>query len=468
VAAIAAVPQVAQASCSGSACAAFSATTNWNASSNQAEATLINKDLTRSVRVNFIMTVNQRPSNNFDVTLMPMGKVTKSISVFGGPSAGPKLVIEVATAEFVGGPGPTRDTKTLDTPRGPITYYADRASDGGFLTRGVDDFKRGIKLYEELAPDLNKFRDKYEKVGSLKDITAQIEKTMSKNPNLINDSRYAETIRRDIDNLKRDLRRASALAKNVAANLEVDESEREAAFDRDLADGLVKESAQVHQAINRVIDAIGAALNAAEAIGKVETGDELGAVVSLWNAAQKVTDMFGGPGTSDPLLKEADELKEKAKKISAKATAERFKNAEKLLADLKDELYDVGKALQQDRADYDNAVKRAQGNFDKSNAGKGSFNFTALIALIDEGKRLHNLAIQTRQATNGTLEHMNALLNAKKDWMVNPAEDATKLKGMFETANWQTNRVDQMRQEIETMQASLQETYAKAMQLAGP
>jgi hypothetical protein len=63
---------------------------------------------------------------------------------------------------------------------------------------------------------------------------------------------------------------------------------------------------------------------------------------------------------------------------------------------------------------------------------------------------------------------MREFRSVKKDWMANQSDDEKIMKQIFDTADWMTNRVEQMQQDTATAQAKLEETYTKAMQIAGP
>src|SRR5690349_9020175 len=89
VAAVAVVPQIAQASCSGNACGAFSATAVWSSSQKQVNTVLTNRDSTKPVHLRLCVTAEGKCSP-FDLTLPPGGNMTKSVSVPGG-GAPPKF-----------------------------------------------------------------------------------------------------------------------------------------------------------------------------------------------------------------------------------------------------------------------------------------------------------------------------------------------------------------------------------------
>jgi hypothetical protein len=108
------------------------------------------------------------------------------------------------------------------------------------------------------------------------------------------------------------------------------------------------------------------------------------------------------------------------------------------------------------------------GAFEFQSKTKGKFNFSTITALIADAKAIQALIVETRQNTNAAHEYVKALALARKDWMANADEDVRVLHDIYVTSERLTGRVDQMKQEMDTMQASLQDTYAKAMQLAGP
>ena len=96
--ALGAVPRMAHASCSGSACNSFSVESrNFSSSDKRAKAVLSNKDQNKKIHLKGCITSDGKcgGGDNFDVTIDP----TKST-----PNSGPateKFVIDVTTAEFV-------------------------------------------------------------------------------------------------------------------------------------------------------------------------------------------------------------------------------------------------------------------------------------------------------------------------------------------------------------------------------
>ena len=464
---MATVPQVAHASCSGNACSAYSAVATWSASDKHVNTVLTNKDQTKAVHLKFCITVEGR-CNSFDVTLPPHGNMTKSVSVSGG-AAPPKFAVDVSTAEFPAGQATASQgsgaVNTVETPFGKLTYFASH-NDGPMLSKAVADFIKGRDLYQKLAPRVIQFNDAYQKVGSLKDIEAEIRKTVGANPTLRLEAGYALGVRRDFENLAETFRLVGELAGNAARNVSVAEKELEASRDRQTADQLMAEAARERQQVSLLIGTINAAITAADVFRKAETGDIMGIAGTAWGAADKVADLFTNSGE---LIQRAQELEAKAKLISADAAAQRFKDAEQILSTLRGHLGDLKPKLQRYRAEYEKAVAAAQKDFDKDNVkNKGRFNFSNINTLLAEAKAIKSLAAETRQATNATREYMRMYYSVKKTWMADPAQDEKVMQQLFDTANWMTNRIDQMRQETEATEAKLQETYAKATQLAGP
>ena len=473
VAAIATVPQVAQASCSGNACSAFSTAATWSSSDKRVNTVLTNKDPTKAVHVKFCITVDGK-CNSFDITLPPHSNDTKSVSVSGG-AAPPKFAVDVSSAEFPAGEGSSQGTAAavqgsaqrpaaaangVDTPYGRITYFATEHVEPT-LSKAVADLNKGRDLYQKLAPRVIQFTDAYQKVGSLADIEAQIRTTVNANPTLRLEAGYAEGIARDIEILGETFRLLGELADAAARSLDVAENELHASWLRGTADQLIAEAEKERQRLALVIKTIGAA----DKVLKGE-GTAVAAEAASSFAEEAATALFTN---SLELVQEAQELQAKAKAISANDAAQSFKNAEKIFGDLHAHAGDLRPKLAKYKADHERAVKAAQGDFDnKNNAKKGSFNFGNIIALIGEAKAIKNLAAETRQATNAAREYMREFRSLKKDWMANQADDEKIMKQIFDTADWMTNRVEQMQQDTATAQAKLEETYTKAMQIAGP
>jgi hypothetical protein len=313
---------------------------------------------------------------------------------------------------------------------------------------------------------VNAFNDAYRKVGSFKEIEAEIRKTVGANPTLRLEAGYAKGVQRDIENLAETFKLVGELAANAARNLSVAEKELEASRDRETAFQLMEEAARERQRVSALVSTINAAMTAANAFQKAESGDIAGLASMAWGAADKVAELFTNAGE---LTRRAQELEAKARKLSAAAAAQRFNDAEHMLSTLQGHLGDLKPKLQRYRAEYEKAVTAAQKDFDKDNTkNKGKFNFANINALIAEAKAVNALAAETWQATNAAREYMRAYRSVRKDWMADPAGNAKVMQQIFDVSDMMTNRTDQMRQETEKTLAQLQDTYAKAMQLAGP
>ena len=435
VAAIASVPQAAQASCSGNACSAFSTTATWSSSDKRVNTVLTNKDQAKAVHLKFCITVDGK-CNSFDVTLPPHSNDTKSVSVSGG-AAPPKFAVDVSSAEFPAGQGSSQGTAAavqgssqrpaaaavngVDTPYERITYFATEHVEPT-LSKAVADLNKGRDLYQKLAPRVIQFTDGYQKVGSLAEIEAQIRTTVNANPTLRLEAGYAEGIARDIEILGETFRLLGELADAAARSLDVAENELHASWLRGTADQLIAEAEKERQRLALVIKTIGAA-------DKVLKGEGTAVAVEAASsfAEEAATALFTN---SLELVQEAQELQAKAKAISANDAAQSFKNAEKIFNDLHAHAGDLKPKLAKYKADHERAVKAAQGDFDKSNAknSKGSFNFGNITALIAEAKAIKNLAAETKQATNAAREYMREFRSLKKDWMANQADDEKIMK----------------------------------------
>jgi hypothetical protein len=355
--------------------------------------------------------------------------------------------------------------QAVETPYGQITYFATH-NEGPNLTKAAADFVKGRDLYQKLTPRVNTFNDAYRKVGSFKEIEAEIRKTVGANPTLRLEAGYAKGVQRDIENLAETFKLVGELAANAARNLSVAEKELEASRDRETAFQLMEEAARERQRVSALVSTINAAMTAANAFQKAESGDIAGLASMAWGAADKVAELFTNAGE---LTRRAQELEAKARKLSAAAAAQRFNDAEHMLSTLQGHLGDLKPKLQRYRAEYEKAVTAAQKDFDKDNTkNKGKFNFANINALIAEAKAVNALAAETWQATNAAREYMRAYRSVRKDWMADPAGNAKVMQQIFDVSDMMTNRTDQMRQETEKTLAQLQDTYAKAMQLAGP
>jgi len=359
--------------------------------------------------------------------------------------------------------------KAIETPYGQITYFATH-DEGLNLTKAAADFVKGRDLYQKLAPRVTAFNDAYAKVGSLKEIEAEIRKTVAADPLVQIRADIAQGVRRQFENLAHTFRLVGELADNAARDLSVTEKEVEAARDRQEAAQLRAEAARQRQQLSLLIYTISAAVTAADNAIKLDGGDVIGVAGNALSAADKVADLFTNSGE---LAQRAQELETKARQISADAAAERFKNAGRILSTLKVHLADLKPTLQGYKADYQKAVARTERLFDKDNASKGNatkkgrFSFANITALITEAKAINALAAETRQTTNAAREYMRAYRSARKDWMADPAANAKVMQQIFDISDLMTSRTDQMRQATEKTLAQLHDTYAKAMQIAG-
>jgi len=98
------VPQIAHASCSGSACSSVSVDgKNFSSSDKRAKATLVNKDQTRKIHIKGCITSDGKcgTGDSFELTIDPARSVPIS-----GPAT-EKFVVDVSSAEFIAPPPPS-------------------------------------------------------------------------------------------------------------------------------------------------------------------------------------------------------------------------------------------------------------------------------------------------------------------------------------------------------------------------
>src|SRR5262249_20505453 len=229
VAAVATLPNIAQAACSGSACSALMLTTTWSPSDRQVKAVLTNKDQSREVKLKLCITVASI-CKDFEVTLAPRAVVMKNVPIPGAPgSAPPNFSGEVMTANFAAGQtasGPAAPagggaTNGLETPFGKITYFTSQNVDLNSLSRGVANFSKGKELYLKVGPRYLALIDATRKVGSIQEIEAEIRKTMAANPGAQRKADMAKQIERNADTLGEVLRLVAELARNAGDNLTI-------------------------------------------------------------------------------------------------------------------------------------------------------------------------------------------------------------------------------------------------------
>ena len=476
--AVASVPHVAQASCNGNACNAYSAVATWSSSEKRVNTVLTNKDQTKPLHLKLCVTIDGK-CNSFDLTLPPRGSMTKSVSVNGG-AAPPKFAVDVSSAEFPAGQAATQGAgpaqgagaaegsgavKVVDTPYGQIKYFT-TSNEGPTWSKVNANLEKGQDLYRKLRPRVIALNDAAQKVGSLKEIEAEIRKTVNANPTLPLKAGYALSVKRDLENLSETFRLVGELAGNAARNLSVTEKELEASRDQETAFQLRAEAERERQRVSALVKIINQAMSAADAFQKAESGDIAGLAAKAWGEADKVVALFTN---ADELTQRAQELEAKARKLSAEAVAQRFKDAEQMLSTLQRHLADLKPKLQRYRTDYETALAKAQKDFDNDNAkNKGHFNFSNINALIAEAKAIRVLAAETRQHTNAAREYMRLYRSVRKNWMADPAGNEKVMQQIFDVSDWMTQQVDEMVQQTEKAQAQLQDTYAKAMKMAGP
>ena len=99
-----AVPQIAYASCSGSACGSFSVEgRNFSSTDKRAKATLVNKDQTKKIHIKGCITSDGKcgTGDSFELTIDP----AKSVAISG--PATEKFIVDVISAEFIAPPPPS-------------------------------------------------------------------------------------------------------------------------------------------------------------------------------------------------------------------------------------------------------------------------------------------------------------------------------------------------------------------------
>ncbi len=98
-----ALPHIAHASCSGSACSSFSVDgKSFSSSEKRAKATLVNKDQTKKIHIKGCITSDGKcgTGDSFELTIDP----AKSVPISG--PATEKFVVDVSSAEFIAPPPP--------------------------------------------------------------------------------------------------------------------------------------------------------------------------------------------------------------------------------------------------------------------------------------------------------------------------------------------------------------------------
>jgi len=458
VAAIGVVPQVAHASCSGTACNAFSAVANFSASDRRVNATLTNKDATNAIHLKFCINVEFH-CNGFDVVLHPHETVTKS-ALFAGQKPPQKYAVDVVTAEFAGQNVSGANVLTVDTPRGPFTYFAAKEPVvSPWLTKAVAAFSTAESSYTAGREHADKAEMLAQKLMSIKFVEEDVRAHKGTHELTKTQAQVAKGADFQIKlaaSLMRTLRNA---AKSAEENVTFTQNDLNAASDEKAAKDLMAEAEKQQKIIDGLFKVISLGYEVAD---KVATGAVMTplAVKSALEAGDKIIAAF----KTNSLIRDAEELQKKADQIRWSNATAKLKQAKEALRELQDTIPNLERTLADLRQYGDSTWSTAEDMYDKNT--KGRFNFGDLKEAIEETETTVELARKAAEAAYGTREALQKLRQAGgndvNSWMAAPREDLAIIDSMYSAAGEAFNWSVKTRPRAELLLKQLQEAYAKA------
>jgi hypothetical protein len=457
-------PQVAQASCSGNACSAFSATATWSSSDKKVNAVLTNKDQAKPMQVKLCITVDSR-CNSFDFTLPPRGSITKSVSVSGG-AAPAKFAVDVNKAEFAvtqgASPPPSSQASTAAPASGPTTgvdvpdygkfsYLASAESVvGAPLKKAVASLITAEELELQLMQQDGKLASITQKLESVQNIEADVAANNQKSKGATISARNADTgfelVATMLDYMQNE-------ARGAAANLVISKDDLTIAEDKKRADALMVEAERARQGLAPFINAITFAMDTAK---KVASGPEGQASLAV-DATNKVMGMFA----SNPWETEAKKLYAEADALQAKNLAARLKLAADHLRATQTTIARLQPTMQKAMATHDEAWREAKQTYDGSTRGR--FQWKNLDAAIPDAQSTIDLARKTTEAAYSARQAAKALerTGSSSNWST-PGDNQRIVTAMYDRSNVIFDRAIKKRQIVELLLKKLEEATAKA------
>jgi len=461
-----ATPQLAYASCNGTACNSFSATAAWSSSDKRINAVLSNKDTAKEMKVKLCITVEGR-CNAFDVTLPPRGSVTKSVSVNGG-AAPPKFAVDVDKADFSGGlaaaPAPSSSASASAAASGPTTS-ADVPGFGKFsylasadsvvgppLKKMVTNIATAEQLERQLTEQGDKIAEITRKLETAKDIEQDVTANNTKAKASTLTARMADN---SFDLVITILNYMQDEAKTASVSIVVANNDLTEAQDRKRADQLMAEAAELRAGLSTYINAISSAVDLAK---KVASGPE-GAGKAAFDAVDKVVGMI----RAAPLEEEAKKLYAEADALHADSLKKRLQVAVDHLKTIKQTIGRLQPTVQQAMANHDEAWRQAKSTYDGST--KGRFQWKNLDAAIPEAQAGYELAKKATEAAYLAGEGAKALerTGTGSNWTT-PGDNARVIQAVADRAKAIFDRAVKRRMTLQNLLAKLEEVNAKAKQ----
>jgi len=463
-------PQMALASCSGSACSAFTATAAWSPSDKRVNAVLSNKDQAKEMKVKLCITVDGK-CNAFDVTLPPRGNITKSVSVSGG-AAPPKFAVDINSADFTAtqaaAPTPPSQSSTTTTgstgparavdvgPFGRFSYAPSAESVvAPALKKAVASLASAQDLENQLMEHDNNLASITQKLESIKNIEADVLQNRDKSRQSTRIAQVSDTgfklVARGLEQMQED-------AKEAAVGLAISKDDLTEVQDRQRATQLMAEAEASRQGLSKVFGAISFAMDSAS---KVASGPEGTAMVAV-DATMKVIELLA----PNPWEKEANSLMEEANKLQAGNAAKKLKLAGDRLKRLQAKIPGLKTDLAYAKDTNDKAWRDAKATFDGST--KGRFHWKDLDAAIPEAQSVIELARKTTEAAYGAREAARALERTRgsSNWTT-PGENQQIVAQMIDSTSRMFDRAIKKRQIVELLMKKLQEATATAKEAQG-
>jgi hypothetical protein len=450
-AAIVAIPQIAEAGCSGSGCASVSGTTVFSASDKRVRATVINKDQTSPIHVKFCVNVDYH-CNGFDLTLSPHETITKDVSFTG--SKPPQIhAVDVVTADFPaarasspgGAPGSSPSSGSsasgsasnnsgasvaVDTPRGKLMVLASKqAAVTPNLTRAIEYYDKLGNYYATALDNSRTMRELVEKLGPIDNIKAEIAQTQDRQSKT--ESTIALGAELDLKFFNVVLDNIKSSAETARSNIEFSEGDLKAAKTMEQAQAVRQEANNMIGGLTGLLKLAGQAVDVAAA-----TATGAGAITqvgSAINTMQRIVD-FGG--SLDKLVGDADKLEADAVKIGIANANGRITAFKRSAKDLKRNIAALEDLLPRYQQFVRKANTNAETNYDKL-AKKGSrFNFDTLQKALTAARTSVETTRKTYEMAYGVRDQIKALSRAGDDsvWMAFPGEGRKTLNSMYETA----------------------------------
>lgn len=477
-AAIVAIPQIAEAGCSGSGCGSVSGTANFSASDKRVRATVTNKDQAAPVHVKFCVNVDYH-CNGFDLTLNPRETVTKDVSFTGGKP--PQItVVDFVIADFPaarasssGGASPGGGSSgtsssgnsgasvSLDTPRGKIMVLASKqAAVAPTLAKVSDYYKQLGTYYPEALERARTMHELVDKLGPIRDVEVEVNKT--KDGRVKDEAHIARGAELQVSQFGSLLKLAQSSAQYAAAGFKIAESDLKAAQNMERARSLREAADKANAGLNGFLGLISQATDAVTLLNP--ESDPISKVNSAVATVQRV---MSAVGVVDPLVEEAGKLEAEARSIGMEnaqsklaATKNYMKSLKQQVAELQSKFPDFQEHMRITR----NTAEDSYDKLAKAPKSGNRFNFDTLQKAIEACQGTVDYTRKTYEMAYGVRDQIKALSRAGDDsaWMAFPGEGRRTLSSMYEEAGPAFDWSVKERQTAEALLKKLNEMYQVA------